>query len=223
LQAKIKKMLQSDEEMGRVASGAPVVISRALEMFIASLTKQSCEIAVKAGSRTLSAGHLKVCIEATPQFDYLKTFVTDVALPKVEGPKPDIIKRKSVPKTDRPPAKRKKMADTATSGGSTPRAAPRASVPVVPTAAIAAAAALGAAFDHSTSAAANIVGNKALSVSNEEGSAQAEVDDVEAEDVMEDVSTVVSTEEAAAMVDAPTAFGGLATATQHDDDDDDYD
>ena len=59
-QAKIKKMLQSDEDMGKVASGAPIVISRALEMFIASLTKQSCEVAEKAGSRTLSAGHLYV-------------------------------------------------------------------------------------------------------------------------------------------------------------------
>ena len=46
--------------MGKVASGAPIVISRALEMFIASLTKQSCEVAEKAGSRTLSAGHLYV-------------------------------------------------------------------------------------------------------------------------------------------------------------------
>lgn len=59
-QAKIKKMLQVDEDMGKVASGAPVVISRALEMFISALTKQSCEVAEKAGSRTLSAGHLYV-------------------------------------------------------------------------------------------------------------------------------------------------------------------
>eukprot|EP00729_Bicosta_minor_P005346 gene5346-2284_t len=118
-QAKIKKMLQVDEDMGKVASGAPVVISRALEMFISALTKQSCEVAEKAGSRTLSAGHLKMCIEGNPQFDYLKTFVADVPLPSAEEKAPKA-KRKTAAKGGTRPAKRSRTSAksaSAPSGG----------------------------------------------------------------------------------------------------------
>ena len=51
-------MMQSDEEIGKVAAAVPVIISRSLEMFVETLVKKTYDITVKRGSRTLTPSHV---------------------------------------------------------------------------------------------------------------------------------------------------------------------
>jgi histone H3/H4 len=57
-QARIKKIMQSDEEVGKVAAAVPVIISRALEMFVENLLKKANDVTTHRGARTLTPSHL---------------------------------------------------------------------------------------------------------------------------------------------------------------------
>jgi len=76
--ARIKKIMQTDEEVGKVASAVPVIISRVLELFAESLLTQANQITMKRGARTLTPSHLKFCIENESKFDFLREMVASV-------------------------------------------------------------------------------------------------------------------------------------------------
>nr|CAG4645908.1 EOG090X0H1B [Lynceus sp. MCZ IZ 141354] len=76
--ARIKKIMQSDEEIGKVAAAVPVIISRALELFVEGLLRKSLEITVSRNAKTLSPAHLKQCILSEARFDFLKEHVLSV-------------------------------------------------------------------------------------------------------------------------------------------------
>lgn len=76
--ARIKKIMQSDEEVGKVAAAVPVIISRALELFVETLLKRMDATMTERGARTMTPGHLKLCIHSEPRFDFLKDLVLDV-------------------------------------------------------------------------------------------------------------------------------------------------
>ena len=57
-QARIKKIMQSDDEVGKVAAPVPVIISRALEMFAETLLHRARKVTSQRGARTLTPSHL---------------------------------------------------------------------------------------------------------------------------------------------------------------------
>lgn len=69
--ARIKKIMQSDEDIGKVAQATPVVVGRALEIFMANLVEAGIIEAKKAGVRRISAQHIRTAVENTEQFDFL--------------------------------------------------------------------------------------------------------------------------------------------------------
>lgn len=81
--ARIKKIMQKDEEVGKVAAAVPVIISRSLELFVESLIKKASEITQGRNAKTLTTTHLKQCILGENQFDFLKDLVASV--PDVQG------------------------------------------------------------------------------------------------------------------------------------------
>lgn len=81
--ARIKKIMQTDEEIGKVAAAVPVIISRALELFVESLVTKTSLITKSRNAKTLTASHLKSCVLADSSFDFLKTLVATV--PDVQG------------------------------------------------------------------------------------------------------------------------------------------
>lgn len=81
--ARIKKIMQTDEEVGKVAAAVPVIISRALELFVESLVKKASEITQTRNAKTLTTSHLKACILADNQFHFLKDLVS--CIPDVQG------------------------------------------------------------------------------------------------------------------------------------------
>nr|XP_023683166.1 dr1-associated corepressor-like isoform X1 [Paramormyrops kingsleyae] len=81
--ARIKKIMQTDEEIGKVAAAVPVIISRALELFLESLLTKACQVTQSRNAKTMTMSHLKQCIELEQQFDFLKDLVA--AMPDVQG------------------------------------------------------------------------------------------------------------------------------------------
>ncbi|RWS07532.1 dr1-associated corepressor-like protein [Dinothrombium tinctorium] len=76
--ARIKKIMQTDEEVGKVAAVVPVIISRALEMFVETLLKESRKITISRNARTLTPTHLKASILGNDQFAFLKDVVSSI-------------------------------------------------------------------------------------------------------------------------------------------------
>ncbi|KAG8563584.1 hypothetical protein GDO81_016141 [Engystomops pustulosus] len=56
--ARIKKIMQTDEEIGKVAAAVPVIISRALELFLESLLKKACQVTQSRSAKTMTTSHL---------------------------------------------------------------------------------------------------------------------------------------------------------------------
>ncbi|KAL9953107.1 hypothetical protein ACROYT_G040467 [Oculina patagonica] len=109
--ARIKKIMQTDEDVGKVAAAVPVIISKALEMFVQSLVERASEYTRARNAKTMTTSHLKRCITSENQFDFLKDLVANVPdLPSNEEerdgePKP---KRKRTPKAPAQNKERKK-------------------------------------------------------------------------------------------------------------------
>ncbi|KAI9252836.1 histone-fold-containing protein [Phascolomyces articulosus] len=79
--ARIKKIMQLDEDVGKVAQATPVLISKALELFMQSLIDQACQETRQRNAKRLSAAHLKKTIETVEQFDFLKDVVANIPDP----------------------------------------------------------------------------------------------------------------------------------------------
>ncbi|XP_039898463.1 dr1-associated corepressor [Simochromis diagramma] len=72
---RIKKIMQKDAEVGRMAMAVPVIISRALEIFLKSLLIKTCVITESKLSAVVSVAHMKQCIESEKLFHFLKDLV----------------------------------------------------------------------------------------------------------------------------------------------------
>ncbi|EFX72335.1 hypothetical protein DAPPUDRAFT_216125 [Daphnia pulex] len=102
--ARIKKIMQTDEEVGKVAAPVPVIIyilfnkffiyffslfyheiPIALELFVESLLTKAVQITSARNAKTLSPAHLKQCILAESRFDFLKDLVLTIPDVQAEG------------------------------------------------------------------------------------------------------------------------------------------
>ncbi|XP_053575983.1 dr1-associated corepressor [Bombina bombina] len=113
--ARIKKIMQTDEEIGKVAAAVPVIISRALELFLESLLKKACQVTQSRSAKTMTTSHLKQCIELEQQFDFLKDLVA--AVPDMQGEAEDNhTEGERVPRRGRKPGSSRKNGGTAMKG-----------------------------------------------------------------------------------------------------------
>ncbi|KAJ3057433.1 DR1-associated protein 1 (negative cofactor 2 alpha) [Rhizophlyctis rosea] len=85
--ARIKKIMRTDEEVGKVAQVTPVLISKALELFIQSLIEETCKEMQSRGLNKMQLTHLKKTIMEVEKFDFLKDQVAGV--PDFVEPKED--------------------------------------------------------------------------------------------------------------------------------------
>ncbi|XP_065369150.1 dr1-associated corepressor homolog [Calliphora vicina] len=75
---RIKKIMQSDEEVGKVAQAVPIIISRTLELFVESLLTKTLKITNSRNAKTLSTSHMKQCIMSEQRFDFLRELVRSI-------------------------------------------------------------------------------------------------------------------------------------------------
>jgi len=83
--ARIKKIMQKDEEVGKVAQATPIVISKALELFLQLVVDEAARVTTSRGSKKVEAYHLKHAIETTEMLDFLKELVEGVPDPSAGG------------------------------------------------------------------------------------------------------------------------------------------
>ncbi|CAO1617140.1 unnamed protein product [Parajaminaea phylloscopi] len=79
--ARIKKIMQADEDVGKVAQATPVVISKALELFLADIVHATAAQTRKRGAKKITAYHLKRAVHETQTLDFLKDIVEKIADP----------------------------------------------------------------------------------------------------------------------------------------------
>ncbi|CAL9071432.1 unnamed protein product [Musa acuminata var. zebrina] len=80
---RIKKIMQSDEDIGKIALAVPVLVSKALELFLQDLCGKTYSMTLHRGVKTMSSFHLKQCVHKFTVFDFLKDLVSNV--PDVGG------------------------------------------------------------------------------------------------------------------------------------------
>ncbi|KAI0065214.1 hypothetical protein BV25DRAFT_1799128 [Artomyces pyxidatus] len=102
--ARIKKIMQKDEEVGKVAQATPIVIctsailstgmqdakadttpAKALELFLQMIIDEASSVTVARGSKKVEAYHLKHAVETTEMLDFLKEIVEPVPDPSQGG------------------------------------------------------------------------------------------------------------------------------------------
>lgn len=84
--ARIKRIMQADEEVGKVAQQTPIAVGKALELFMMQLVLKSAEVAKDKGSKRVTAPMLKQVVETDEQWDFLREIVSRVEHEK-EGSK----------------------------------------------------------------------------------------------------------------------------------------
>ncbi|OAA76391.1 Histone-fold domain containing protein [Akanthomyces lecanii RCEF 1005] len=84
--ARIKRIMQADEEVGKVAQQTPIAVGKALELFMIQLVSKSADVAKDKGSKRVTAAMLKQVVESDEQWDFLRDIVSRVENDK-EGPK----------------------------------------------------------------------------------------------------------------------------------------
>ncbi|PAV14925.1 histone-fold-containing [Pyrrhoderma noxium] len=117
--ARIKKIMQKDEEVGKVAQATPVVISKALELFLGMIVDEAAKVTLERNSKRVEAYHLKHAIDRTDMLDFLKEIVDGVPDPSAGGTI-DIEAEKNESKKRRgqgAPRKRRKKGELATGDG----------------------------------------------------------------------------------------------------------
>ncbi|GAB2218446.1 hypothetical protein Drorol1_Dr00001669 [Drosera rotundifolia] len=76
--ARIKKIMQTDEDVGKIAMAVPVLVSKALELFLHDLCRQTHEVTLQRGAKTINSAHLKQCVQNFNEFDFLRDTVSRV-------------------------------------------------------------------------------------------------------------------------------------------------
>lgn len=97
--ARIKRIMQNDEEVGKVAQQTPIAVGKALEMFMIQLVSASAEVAREKNSKRVTPAMLKTVVEADEQWDFLRDIVRKVE-PDKEGGGGGGGKGKAVAKTE---------------------------------------------------------------------------------------------------------------------------
>lgn len=80
--ARIKRIMQADDEVGKVAQQTPIAVGKALELFMIDLVSKSAEIAKEKGSKRVTAAMLKQVVEGIETYDFLTDIVSKADVEK---------------------------------------------------------------------------------------------------------------------------------------------
>ncbi|KAI2618654.1 hypothetical protein GGS26DRAFT_346323 [Hypomontagnella submonticulosa] len=92
--ARIKRIMQADEEVGKVAQQTPIAVGKALELFMVQLVRKSAEVAREKNSKRITAPMLKQAVGSVNEWDFLLDIVSKVNEEK-EGAKGSRSKQES--------------------------------------------------------------------------------------------------------------------------------
>ncbi|KAJ5908769.1 hypothetical protein N7495_001451 [Penicillium taxi] len=76
--ARIKRIMQADEDVGKVAQVTPIAVSKALELFMISLVTKAAYEAQERNSKRITASHLKLAVSKDETLDFLADIMAKV-------------------------------------------------------------------------------------------------------------------------------------------------
>ncbi|KAL3471962.1 histone-fold-containing protein [Aspergillus californicus] len=76
--ARIKRIMQADEDVGKVAQVTPIAVSKALELFMISLVSKAAKEAKDRNSKRVTASHLKQAVVKDEVLDFLADIIAKV-------------------------------------------------------------------------------------------------------------------------------------------------
>ncbi|KAE8150370.1 histone-fold-containing protein [Aspergillus avenaceus] len=76
--ARIKRIMQADEDVGKVAQVTPIAVSKALELFMISLVTKAAKEAKDRNSKRVTASHLKQAVAKDEVLDFLADIIAKV-------------------------------------------------------------------------------------------------------------------------------------------------
>ncbi|KAL1977837.1 hypothetical protein VTN31DRAFT_696 [Thermomyces dupontii] len=76
--ARIKRIMQADEDVGKVAQVTPIAVSKALELFMISLVLKAAKEARDRNSKRITAAHLKQAVAKDEVLDFLADIIAKV-------------------------------------------------------------------------------------------------------------------------------------------------
>jgi len=108
--ARIKKIMQVDEEIGKVAQSVPVIISKCVEMFLTEILKNAGKVTEERKAKTMSISHLKELVMKEESYDFLRDLVKNEEenIESGDAPKPKRKRSASNNKCKPTPAKKVK-------------------------------------------------------------------------------------------------------------------
>eukprot|EP00172_Hildenbrandia_rubra_P003963 Plantae.Rhodophyta-Hildenbrandia_rubra.ctg7152.p1 GENE.Plantae.Rhodophyta-Hildenbrandia_rubra.ctg7152~~Plantae.Rhodophyta-Hildenbrandia_rubra.ctg7152.p1 ORF type:complete len:556 (+),score=92.65 Plantae.Rhodophyta-Hildenbrandia_rubra.ctg7152:681-2348(+) len=80
--ARIKRMMQSDEDIGKIATHTPALVAKALEGIVEDIVLSAAKVAGDKNARVITPQHLKKAVESVDDFDFLRS--TFEKVPAVE-------------------------------------------------------------------------------------------------------------------------------------------
>lgn len=101
--ARIKKIMQTDEDVGKIAIVTPILISKCLELFMQSFLEKASTVTLAKNSHTLSAAHIRQCVQDEPLLDFLSETVENYVKAQPQsaaGDVDDAPKRRGRPKKE---------------------------------------------------------------------------------------------------------------------------
>lgn len=69
--SKIKRIMQSDKDVGKIAQATPVAVGKALELFMTQLVNEALVRLQQRNGKRLQLGHFNEAIRTSEQFDFL--------------------------------------------------------------------------------------------------------------------------------------------------------
>ena len=83
--ARIKRIMQADEEVGKVAQQTPIAVGKALELFMVDLVTKSADVCKDRGQKRITGLMLKQVIETDDQWDFLREIASKVDTEEKRG------------------------------------------------------------------------------------------------------------------------------------------
>ncbi|AFN84117.1 class 2 transcription repressor NC2 subunit [Encephalitozoon romaleae SJ-2008] len=70
--SRLKRIMQLNEDIGKIGASVPVVASKAIEMFLTEIVELTLKEARKKSSSRMSPEFITRAIESSPKFEFLK-------------------------------------------------------------------------------------------------------------------------------------------------------
>ena len=94
--AHIKKMMQVDEDIGKMSHAVPAMVGKAVELFSTILVQKAGNVTKQKGAKTLTQEHVAAVIKEDPRLDFLVHLVKGIGVNTVVAdPDKTVIKKES--------------------------------------------------------------------------------------------------------------------------------